>query len=172
LVFIRTCVAPLEKLKLEYIVRGEKRNIFELIQSIATSQGLRGFWKGNLLNILRTAPFKSVNFSAYDTYRKNYLYSLGMRKLPILRRLLLVLLLGSLLLIFACHSTLYVVISNLKHDFLVYFYLLLSNRWLQTSLPMIPGKFIQSNLYAWLRTFPVEEPLTLFCYCDFNIFSL
>jgi solute carrier family 25 phosphate transporter 23/24/25/41 len=87
LVFIRTCVAPLEKLKLEYIVRGEKKNIFELIQSIATSQGLRGFWKGDLLNILRTAPFKSINFSAYDTYRKNYLYSLGMRKLPIFRRL-------------------------------------------------------------------------------------
>ncbi|KAK2435679.1 glycolipid transfer protein [Trifolium repens] len=56
----RTCVAPLERLKLEYIVRGEKKNIFELIKSIATSQGLRGFWKGNLLNILRTAPFKAV----------------------------------------------------------------------------------------------------------------
>jgi hypothetical protein len=87
LVFIRTCIAPLEKLKLEYIVRCEKRNIFELIQSIATSQGLRRFWKGNLLNILRTAPFKSVNFSAYNTYRKNYLDSLGMRKLPISRGL-------------------------------------------------------------------------------------
>jgi solute carrier family 25 phosphate transporter 23/24/25/41 len=73
LVFIRTCVAPLERLKLEYIVRGEKRNIYELIKSIATSQGLRGFWKGNLLNILRTAPFKAVNFSAYDTYRKQLL---------------------------------------------------------------------------------------------------
>ncbi|XP_045803412.1 probable mitochondrial adenine nucleotide transporter BTL3 [Trifolium pratense] len=69
----RTCVAPLERLKLEYIVRGEKRNIFELIKSIATSQGLRGFWKGNLLNVLRTAPFKAVNFSAYDTYRKQLL---------------------------------------------------------------------------------------------------
>lgn len=69
----RTCVAPLERLKLEYIVRGEKRNIFELIKSIATTQGLRGFWKGNLLNILRTAPFKAVNFSAYDTYRKQLL---------------------------------------------------------------------------------------------------
>jgi len=71
--FIRTCVAPLERLKLEYIVRGEKRNIFELISKIAASQGLRGFWKGNLVNILRTAPFKAVNFCAYDTYRKQLL---------------------------------------------------------------------------------------------------
>lgn len=69
----RTFVAPLERLKLEYIVRGEKKKLFELIRSIATTQGWRGFWKGNLVNILRTAPFKAINFCAYDTYRKQLL---------------------------------------------------------------------------------------------------
>ncbi|KAJ1298423.1 hypothetical protein BS78_01G452200 [Paspalum vaginatum] len=69
----RTVVAPLERLKLEYIVRGEQRNLFELIHAIATTQGLKGFWKGNFVNILRTAPFKAVNFYAYDTYRKELL---------------------------------------------------------------------------------------------------
>ena len=66
----RTVVAPLERLKLEYIVRGEQRNILELVKTIAVTQGLKGFWKGNLINILRTAPFKAINFCAYDTYRK------------------------------------------------------------------------------------------------------
>ena len=70
---IRTFVAPLERLKLEYIVRGEQKHLFELIKTIASSQGLRGFWKGNFVNILRTAPFKAVNFYAYDTYRKQLL---------------------------------------------------------------------------------------------------
>lgn len=69
----RTFVAPLERLKLEYIVRGEQKNIVELVRRIATTQGLKGFWKGNLINILRTAPFKAVNFCAYDTYRKQLL---------------------------------------------------------------------------------------------------
>ncbi|KAA8528275.1 hypothetical protein F0562_035630 [Nyssa sinensis] len=69
----RTFLAPLERLKLEYIVRGEQKSLFELIKTIAASQGLRGFWKGNLVNILRTAPFKAVNFCAYDTYRKQLL---------------------------------------------------------------------------------------------------
>ncbi|XP_021284397.1 probable mitochondrial adenine nucleotide transporter BTL3 [Herrania umbratica] len=69
----RTFVAPLERLKLEYIVRGEQRKIFELVKKIAVTQGLLGFWKGNLINILRTAPFKAVNFCAYDTYRKQLL---------------------------------------------------------------------------------------------------
>ncbi|KAL6225183.1 hypothetical protein ACLB2K_004034 [Fragaria x ananassa] len=72
----RTFVAPLERLKLEYIVRGEQKNLFELIKTIAESQGLRGFWKGNFVNILRTAPFKAINFYAYDTYR-NHLVKLS-----------------------------------------------------------------------------------------------
>ncbi|KAG2291133.1 hypothetical protein Bca52824_037802 [Brassica carinata] len=65
----RTCIAPLERMKLEYIVRGEQRSLLGLIQRIATTEGIRGFRKGNLVNILRTAPFKSINFYAYDTYR-------------------------------------------------------------------------------------------------------
>ncbi|KAF3445824.1 hypothetical protein FNV43_RR11001 [Rhamnella rubrinervis] len=69
----RTFVAPLERLKLEYMVRGEQKNLFQLVKTIAVTQGLRGFWKGNLVNILRTAPFKAVNFYAYDTYRKQLL---------------------------------------------------------------------------------------------------
>ncbi|KAF2299691.1 hypothetical protein GH714_002468 [Hevea brasiliensis] len=55
------------------MVRGEQKHIFDLIKTIATTQGLKGFWKGNLVNILRTAPFKAVNFCAYDTYRKQLL---------------------------------------------------------------------------------------------------
>ncbi|MCL7029641.1 hypothetical protein MKW94_029366 [Papaver nudicaule] len=66
----RTFVAPLERLKLEYIVRGEQKNLLDLIKTIAATQGLKGFWKGNFINILRTAPFKAINFYAYDTYRK------------------------------------------------------------------------------------------------------
>jgi len=75
--WIRTFVAPLERLKLEYIVRGEQKNLHELIQEIATSQGLKGFWKGNFVNILRTAPFKAINFYAYDTYRNKLTRMLG-----------------------------------------------------------------------------------------------
>lgn len=69
----RTFVAPLERLKLEYMVRGEQGSLLELIRKIAATQGLKGFWRGNFVNILRTAPFKAINFYAYDTYRKQLL---------------------------------------------------------------------------------------------------
>lgn len=73
----RTFVAPLERLKLEYMVRGEQKHLMELIQSIAASQGIKGFWKGNFVNILRTAPFKAINFYAYDKYRSELLKLTG-----------------------------------------------------------------------------------------------
>lgn len=58
---------------MEYIVRDETKNLIELVKSIAATEGLKGFWKGNFLNILRTAPFKAINFYAYDTYRSQLL---------------------------------------------------------------------------------------------------
>ncbi|KAM3281838.1 putative mitochondrial adenine nucleotide transporter BTL3 [Capsicum chacoense] len=73
----RTFVAPLERLKLEYIVRGEQKHLLELIKMIAATQGIKGFWKGNFVNILRTAPFKAINFYSYEKYRDHLLKLTG-----------------------------------------------------------------------------------------------
>lgn len=76
-IVFRTFVAPLERLKLEYMVRGEQKHLIDLIKSIAATQGIKGFWKGNFVNILRTAPFKAINFYAYDKYRSELLKLTG-----------------------------------------------------------------------------------------------
>lgn len=73
----RTFVAPLERLKLEYIVCGAKHNWVEVIQGIWFTEGLGGFWKGNVLNLLRMVPFKSINFLAYDMFCKEILVRKG-----------------------------------------------------------------------------------------------
>ncbi|KAG5241813.1 mitochondrial adenine nucleotide transporter [Salix suchowensis] len=102
----RTFVAPLERLKLEYIVRGEQKNLFEVIKVIAATQGLKGFWKGNFVNILRTAPFKSINFYAYDTYRSQLLKLSGNEETTNFERFLSGAAAELLLLCFACRWTL------------------------------------------------------------------
>ncbi|XP_022752031.1 probable mitochondrial adenine nucleotide transporter BTL3 [Durio zibethinus] len=84
----RTFIAPLERLKLEYLVRGETKNLIELIKSIAAIEGLKGFWKGNFINILRTAPFKAINFYAYDTYRSQLLKLSGKKEATNFQRFL------------------------------------------------------------------------------------
>lgn len=67
-VLIRTCVAPLERIKLECIVQGSKDTWLKIVQWIWISEGLGGFWKGNALNLFRMVPFKSINFICYDMY--------------------------------------------------------------------------------------------------------
>lgn len=62
----RTFVAPLERIKLECIIQGSKYTWFRTIQSIWAREGLMGFWKGNVLNLFRTVPFKCINFISYD----------------------------------------------------------------------------------------------------------
>ncbi|MCO5557853.1 hypothetical protein L7F22_011425 [Adiantum nelumboides] len=73
----RSFVAPLERLKLEYMVRGAQQNVLHIIQLIVSKEGVKGFWRGNTVNLLRTAPFKSVNFFCYDVYRKRLLEITG-----------------------------------------------------------------------------------------------
>ncbi|KAJ6842328.1 putative mitochondrial adenine nucleotide transporter BTL3 [Iris pallida] len=67
-VISRTFVAPLERIKLECIVRGSNQSWVRIIQMVWVSEGLRGFWKGNALNLFRMVPFKSINFICYDMY--------------------------------------------------------------------------------------------------------
>eukprot|EP00250_Pteridium_aquilinum_P017495 c23656_g1_i2 orf=1072-2754(+) len=83
----RTFVAPLERLKLEYMVRGAQQNVLQIIQMIVAKEGVKGFWRGNTVNLLRTAPFKSVNFFCYDVYRKKLLEITGKKEVSNFERL-------------------------------------------------------------------------------------
>ena len=69
-VVVRTVLAPLERVKIEYLLNGSALKPEALVNAIMQKEGLGGFWKGNMLNIARTAPFKAINFCAFDTYRE------------------------------------------------------------------------------------------------------
>jgi hypothetical protein len=66
---VRTLLAPLERLKTEYLFNNSKEALFVTSKIVFKNEGVIGFWKGNLVNIVRTAPFKAINFSAFDTVR-------------------------------------------------------------------------------------------------------
>jgi hypothetical protein len=66
---VRTLLAPLERLKTEYLFNRSKDALFQTAKIVFKNEGVIGFWKGNFVNICRTAPFKAINFSAFDTYR-------------------------------------------------------------------------------------------------------
>ena len=83
----RTATAPLERVKILAQVGTTRESMFETWGKIIQHQGLRGLWRGNLVNCLRVFPFGGLvtfsygnitNLMALSTKQKNsYLYRFG-----------------------------------------------------------------------------------------------
>lgn len=54
----RTLMAPLERVKMDLLLKTSTRSALDTALWVWQREGLAGFWKGNGLNLLRTAPFK------------------------------------------------------------------------------------------------------------------
>ena len=70
------------------MVRGARQNVIRIIELIILNEGIRGFWRGNVVNLLRTAPFKAVNFFCYDVYRRRLLEITGKEEASNFERLI------------------------------------------------------------------------------------
>ncbi|XP_075671253.1 uncharacterized protein LOC142640840 isoform X2 [Castanea sativa] len=74
----KTCTAPLARLTILFQVQGmhsdfatmEKPSIWREASRIVGEEGVRAFWKGNLVTIAHRLPYSSVNFYAYEHYKK------------------------------------------------------------------------------------------------------
>ena len=66
---VRTLLAPFERMKLEYMLNRSTTPLVPAVRDIFAREGLRGFWKGNFVNLLRTTPYKAINFAAFDAYK-------------------------------------------------------------------------------------------------------
>lgn len=54
----RTAMAPLERVKMDLLLKTSGRSAVDTARWVWQREGLAGFWKGNGINLLRTAPFK------------------------------------------------------------------------------------------------------------------
>ncbi|KAJ7964586.1 Mitochondrial substrate carrier family protein [Quillaja saponaria] len=74
----KTCTAPLARLTILFQVQGmhsdvatlRKASIWQEASRIVGEEGFRAFWKGNLVTIAHRLPYSSVNFYAYERYKK------------------------------------------------------------------------------------------------------
>lgn len=70
----RSVVAPLERVKIEYMVDSSKiaadGGVFGTVGRIFKNEGFAGLFKGNALNVCRIAPTKAVEFFCYDKYKE------------------------------------------------------------------------------------------------------
>mmetsp|Transcript_21455 Transcript_21455/g.59586 ORF Transcript_21455/g.59586 Transcript_21455/m.59586 type:complete len:413 (-) Transcript_21455:143-1381(-) len=64
----RTVVAPFERVKIDILLQNSTGTSIDTAARILRTEGILGFWKGHGLNIMRTAPYKAVNFTSYEVF--------------------------------------------------------------------------------------------------------
>ncbi|MBA0848275.1 hypothetical protein Goshw_030452 [Gossypium schwendimanii] len=66
----RTAVAPLETIKTHLMVGSCGNSMAEVFDNIIMSEGWKGLFRGNLVNVIRVAPSKAIELFAYETVKK------------------------------------------------------------------------------------------------------
>ncbi|CAH9068196.1 unnamed protein product [Cuscuta europaea] len=75
----KTVTAPLDRIKLIMQTHGIRAGqesakkaigFVEAVTSIAKEEGIKGYWKGNLPQVIRIIPYSAVQLFAYETYKK------------------------------------------------------------------------------------------------------
>ncbi|KAI4337330.1 hypothetical protein L6164_015761 [Bauhinia variegata] len=80
----RTAVAPLETIRTHLMVGSSGHSTTEVFHDIMKTDGWKGLFRGNLVNVIRVAPSKAIELFAYDTVNKNLSPKPGEQpKLPI-----------------------------------------------------------------------------------------
>ncbi|XP_031489289.1 adenine nucleotide transporter BT1, chloroplastic/mitochondrial-like [Nymphaea colorata] len=67
----RTAVAPLETIRTHLMVGSSGNSTTEVFRNIMETEGWKGLFRGNFVNVIRVAPSKAIELFAYDTVRKH-----------------------------------------------------------------------------------------------------
>ncbi|XP_057958204.1 adenine nucleotide transporter BT1, chloroplastic/mitochondrial-like [Malania oleifera] len=67
----RTAVAPLETIRTHLMVGSSGHSTTEVFNNVMKTDGWKGLFRGNLVNVIRVAPSKAIELFAYDTVNKH-----------------------------------------------------------------------------------------------------
>ncbi|KAJ8667299.1 hypothetical protein QAD02_008961 [Eretmocerus hayati] len=67
----RTCTAPLDRVKVYLQVHGTRQcNIFSCFKYMLREGGVKSYWRGNGINVLKIGPETALKFMAYEQVKK------------------------------------------------------------------------------------------------------
>lgn len=66
----RTCTAPLDRLKVFLQVQTNRCRIVDCFRYLLKEGGVRSFWRGNGINVLKIAPESAIKFAAYEKVKR------------------------------------------------------------------------------------------------------
>lgn len=85
----KTCVAPIERVKLLLQVQAASRQIaadqqykgiVDCFSRVTKEQGFLSLWRGNLANVIRYFPTQALNFAFKDTYKRWFIEGVDKKK--------------------------------------------------------------------------------------------
>lgn len=69
--FSRTAIAPLERVRMSMITDpGKYRSFLACITEIYKNEGVKGLWRGNMINVYRIAPQGAIGFFCKDYFKQ------------------------------------------------------------------------------------------------------
>lgn len=66
----RTCTAPLDRLKVFLQVQTNRCRIWDCFNYLLKEGGVRSFWRGNGINVLKIAPETAIKFAVYEKIKQ------------------------------------------------------------------------------------------------------
>ncbi|MFH4975065.1 hypothetical protein AB6A40_001774 [Gnathostoma spinigerum] len=69
----RTCTAPLDRIKVflqVHATRQNRLNLFKTIRLLLLEGGIKSFWRGNGINVIKIAPESAIKFMAYEQMKR------------------------------------------------------------------------------------------------------
>lgn len=66
----RTCTAPLDRLKVFLQVQTNRVRIADSFNYLLKEGGIRSFWRGNGINVLKIAPESALKFAVYEKVKR------------------------------------------------------------------------------------------------------
>ncbi|KAK4604370.1 hypothetical protein RGQ29_012753 [Quercus rubra] len=80
----RTVVAPLETVRTHLMIGSLGHSTTEVFQNIMESDGWKGLFRGNFVNVIRVAPSKAIELFTFETVKKHLTPEPGMQpQIPI-----------------------------------------------------------------------------------------
>ncbi|CAJ0915388.1 unnamed protein product, partial [Mesorhabditis belari] len=86
----RTSTAPLDRIKVYLQVHASRQNplnLFSAIRLLYAEGGIRSFWRGNGINVVKIAPESAIKFMAYEQFKRWIQEYKGSNELTIYERL-------------------------------------------------------------------------------------
>lgn len=79
----KTITAPLDRVKILLQVKGglqkgaiaqaaQKGNLLQSLIAVGKEEGIRGYWKGNLPQVLRVVPYSAAQLYSYEVFKKKF----------------------------------------------------------------------------------------------------